>query len=82
MQLDRVLKVEDLVKIHAAMNEAGYGEDSFEIILKVRSQEVLNKINEEFYYNGTKEGTPPEAEEVAVDVGNIKFKYVVEENVE
>ena len=50
--------------------------------MEVRSDEVLKKVNEEFYYNGNKEGVPPEVDEVDVCIGNVHFKYVVAKDVE
>ena len=82
MQLDRVLKLDDLMKIEAAISEAGYGNDPLEITMKVRSEEVLKKVNEEYYYNGNKDGVPPEADEVDVSIGNVHFRYVVAKDVE
>ncbi len=82
MQLDRVLKLDDLYKIQTAIVEAGYPNDRFEVTMEVRSDEVLKKVNEEYYYNGNKEGVPPEVDEVDVCIGNVHFKYVVAKDVE
>lgn len=79
MRLNKVLKLEDLAKIYAAIDEEGYGDSGLEIILRVRSKEILDKVNEQFYYEDRKEGTPPDTDEVIVTIGGTTFKYVVDD---
>ena len=79
MQLNRVLKIDDLYKIQAAIAEAGYNDDVLEIVMTVRTKDILKRINEELYYIGNKDGVPPEVDEISVKIGNIDFKYVLDE---
>ena len=82
MQLNKVLKLDDLAKIYGALDEEGYGDSGLEIVIRVRSKEILSKVNEEFYYENSKEGEPPEVDEVNVQIGGINFKYIVKEEPE
>lgn len=79
MRLNKVLKLDDLARIYAAIDDEGYGDCGLEIILRVRNKEILNKVNEQFYYEDRKEGTPPDTDEVIVTIGGMTFKYIVDD---
>lgn len=79
MQLNKVLRTEDLFKIESLLSEEGYGDCGLEIVIRVRSKEILDRVNEEFYYSNNKEGTPPDVDDVNVLIGGTRFKYVVDE---
>lgn len=83
-----ILKLEDLYALQTAISDAGYGEDDFEIVMRVRNRAVLEKVNEEFYYqegNANKDeaaAPPDDVDEVNVRIANVNFKYIVNENAE
>lgn len=79
MQLNKVLKLEDLFKIQALLEDEGYGNCGLEVVIKVRNREIFEKVNEEYYYSNNKEGTPPDVDNINVKIGNINFKYVVDD---
>ena len=82
MPVGNILTMDDLLKIQALLSEEGYGECRLKITIPVRNTQTLARVNEEFYYKNNKEGTPPDVEVVDVNVGNINFEYIVEENAE
>lgn len=83
MQLDRILRLNDLFTIQEAIVDAGYGEDKLEITLKVRAVPILQQINVDLFYKENNEGEPPEeVDEVNVNIGNVHFKYVLDEDAE
>ena len=79
MSVNGVLTASDLEKIAALLEENGYGSSNLTVVVGVRSKDVLSRINDDYFYRNNAEGTPPDVDEVNVDMGNVHFKYVVEE---
>lgn len=79
MLVNGILNGEDLEKISNLLEDNGYGQSNIVILIKVKNKEVISRINDDFFYRNNEEGTPPDVDEINVKVGNVSFKYVVEE---
>jgi hypothetical protein len=79
MLLNKVPKIDDLAKIQEAIFDAGYADYGIEVVINVRSHEILEKVNEEFFYSSGNSGNPQDVDVVNVDIGGLNFKYVVKE---
>jgi len=79
MPVNGVISSDDLVKISELLAENGYSSTDITVVINVRSNEILKRINDDFYYRNNDGGTPPDVDEINVNVGGINFKYVVEE---
>lgn len=75
-----LFKIEEVAKIASVLNEKGYSNQGFDIVIPVPNIELLNKINEELYYknNGKESGFDIErVDEINLNIYGISFKYVV-----
>ena len=75
-----LFKIEEVAKIASVLNENGYSNQGFDIVIPVPNIELLNKINEELYYknNGKESGFDIErVDEINLNIYGISFKYVV-----
>ena len=79
MPVANILTIDDLFKIQALLEDEGYGDVDLDITMGLKKPS-FDRVNEQFYYMNNKEGTPPDVEEVAVNIGNVHFKYVVKED--
>ena len=79
MLVNGILNGEDLEKISNLLEDNGYGQSNIVILIKVKNKEAISRINDDFFYRNNEEGTPPDVDEINVKVGNVSFKYVVEE---
>lgn len=79
MPINGLLNSNDLEKMAALLEDNGYGASNITVVIGVRSHEILSRVNEDYYYRNNESGNPPAVDEVNVSIGNIKFKYVVEE---
>lgn len=79
MAVNKILTLSDLSEIENFFSKNGYC--GIEVVIKVETQEMLNKINEQFYYTNNQEGSPEYAPVVNVNIGNTLFKYIVDESV-
>ena len=70
----------DLSKMAQILEENGFNSPSITVVINVKSKEVLSRINDDYFYRNNPEGNPPEVDEVNVEIGNIRFKYVVEQD--
>ena len=80
MAIGTVLKSDDLEKIAALLSDNGYKDSNITIVINARTKDILDRVNEDFFYRNNQEGTPPDVNEVNVDINGIHFKYVVEED--
>ena len=80
MPVKGLLTSNDLEKIASMLNENGYGDSNITIVINVKSKNALSRINEDFFYRNNQEGTPPDVDEVNVDVGGTHFKYIANED--
>lgn len=72
-----MLKIDDLYNIAAAIDDAGYGGAPIEILIHVPSKDIMEKVNEEYFYANNGDGTPPDVDTVEVSVGDVKFRYII-----
>lgn len=72
-----MLKINDLRKIWHFLHENHYDEFIDEITIKLGSQELLNKLNEEFFYSdeGNKDSKCENVDEFSVNIGFIKYIF-------
>ena len=78
----RVLKQEDILKISDFLTKNGYSGLDIELTNYVESQEVLNKVNEEFFYRSEehdKGDFNSECDGVDIECDGVKFKFRVRE---
>ena len=80
MPVNGLLNSNDLEKIASILEENGYGNSNITVVINVRTKGVLSRINEDFFYRNNVDGTPPDVDEVNVDVGEIHFKYIANED--
>ena len=80
MAIGTVLKSDDLEKIAALLSDNGYKDSNITIVINARTKDILDRVNEDLFYRNNQEGTPPDVNEVNVDINGIHFKYVVEED--
>jgi hypothetical protein len=82
MQVNRVITKKDLYAIQEALEDAGYGDCGLEVLIKVRTRDILNKVNEEFYYSSNDGGTPPDnVNKIVVTVKGVKFRYEADDSI-
>jgi len=79
-----ILGYEDVTKIAQLLHDNGIDGSNIIIVNKVRTQEILNKVNEEYFYraNPNTEIVPDQCDEVNINVNGFAFRYVVDENVQ
>ncbi len=77
MPVGSVLSFDDILKISEALKE--YEDSNLTITIGVRSKDILDRINDDYFYRNNETGTPPEVDEVEVSVGKFHFKYVVDD---
>ena len=80
MPVKGLLTSTDLEKISEILTDNGYGDYDLCVVIKVQNKNSLSRINDDFFYRNNSEGTPPDVDEVNVDVGGVHFKYVVDED--
>ena len=74
----KILKPDDILKMQKFFQDNDYDIPNMQVVIEVNSEEALKKINEEYYFMQNKEGEPAETDEVNVCIGNVRYKYVVE----
>lgn len=77
-----VVKLDELIKLSTILKENDFSNKNLEIIVNVKSSELLNKINEEIYFKNKTDNSPPltHVDEIILNMNGIKFKYIVGEN--
>ena len=77
--IGNVLDYQDLMEIAGFLINNKYDESGISIELPLDSEELLNKINEDFFYRqagkGENEKINENVDEVIVNVGGINFRY-------
>ena len=79
MPISGMLNTDDLEKISELLEDNGYGQSNLTVVIPVQSKSILSRINDDFFYRNNQDGTPPDVDEINVSVGNVRFKYIVEE---
>ena len=75
-----IAKLDDLINLSNLLNENNYSDKVSEIIFKVKTNEILNKINEDIYFRNKTSDSPPltHVDEILLNINNIKFKITVD----
>ena len=79
--MDKILKIEDIIKIAEAIADAGYIENKLIIDIGVKTQKLLNRINEDYFLRNKEEKKEKTAnvDEVNVTINNIRFRYYLDD---
>lgn len=81
MQLNRLIKYDEAVKIATIIKENGLDYLDFSILTEVDDKRILDKINEDYFYvtPENREKKPEYGDEVVVNIDGIKFIYRIKE---
>ena len=81
MQLNRLIKYDEAVKIATIIKENGLDYLDFLILTEVDDKRILDKINEDYFYvtPENREKKPEYGDEVVVNIDGIKFIYRIKE---
>lgn len=76
---NKALKYDDAIKIARFLVENKYDKYGLTILSEFPSKDILNKVNEEFFYRVNKDTDekPIQCEEVNVSIEGINFKYIL-----
>ena len=80
-----IIKLEDIIKVSAIMSENGFSDRGIVIHIPIKTQELLNKINEDLYYKNTTDEEkvcPNSVDEIVVNINGITFKYILDNGAE
>lgn len=77
----QMIKLEELIKLATILKENDYSNKNIEVVIKVKTNELLNKINEEIYFKNKTENSSPltHVDEIILNINGIKFKYIVDD---
>lgn len=81
MQLNRLIKYDEAVKIATIIKENGLDYLDFSILTEVDNKRILDKINEDYFYvtPENSEKKPEYGDEVVVNIDGIRFIYRIKE---
>lgn len=81
MQLNRLIKYDEAVKIATIIKENGLDCLDFSILTEVDNKRILDKVNEDYFYvtPENREKKPEYGDEVVVNIDGIKFIYRIKE---
>ena len=81
MQLNRLIKYDEAVKITAFLKENGLDYLDFSILTEVDDKRMLDKVNEDYFYviPENREKKPEYGDEVVVNIDGIRFIYRIKE---
>lgn len=77
MSMDnRLLKLNDIAKIASSLIEMGYKDSGLSVSIPIRTQIMLNKINDEMFKKfGINENKVTDVSEVNLNIMGINFRY-------
>lgn len=81
MRLGKMLKLEDAIELASLLHDNGYSDAGITIVINLKSDELLNKVNEDFYFknnNENKQGEIEHVDEIVLNINGITFKYIAE----
>lgn len=81
MVSNKILKIEDAIKISNILTEYGYNDFGLVINTTIHSKELLNKLNQDFYYRdkaNKNSGNIEPVDEIILNISGITFKYVAD----
>ena len=83
MSVAGVPNIEDVLNIADVIQRGGYS-SNITVCIGVETKEILDKVNEDFFYRFTTrenyEALDPDVTEVNIKIGGIGFKYYIKEN--
>jgi len=83
MSIGSVLNFEDVIDIAQFLVERGLNNNGITISVELESKELLDKINEDFFYRITNgenyKALDPDITEVNLNIEGIDFKYYIKE---
>lgn len=81
--MKKILKLEDLLKLSSVLNNETMREYDYDLSNMTMTFSVdettLRKVNEEIFFSNNNTGTPEDVDEIVINVNNVHFKYVLEE---
>ena len=81
--MKKILKLEHLLKLSSVLNNETMREYDYDLSNMTMTFSVdettLRKVNEEIFFSNNNTGTPEDVDEIVVNVNNVHFKYVLEE---
>lgn len=81
--MKKILKLEDLLKLSSVLNNETMREYDYDLSNMTMTFSVdettLRKVNEEIFFSNNNTGAPEDVDEIVVNVNNVHFKYVLEE---
>lgn len=84
--MKKILKLEDLLKLSSVLNNETMREYDYDLSNMTMTFSVdettLRKVNEEIFFSNNNTGTPEDVDEIVINVNNVHFKYVLEEEEE
>lgn len=78
----KILKQNDLQEIASFLIEKGYDQSDITILIDVKTKQMLNRISDDYFYRNAvdkSEEPPTDNEEININIGEVKFKYVYSE---
>lgn len=75
----QIIKYDDVLKIASFLKENGYDKYGLTISSVIETKDMLNKINEDFYYRiyGNNNEKPMYSDEINISVEGINFNYIL-----
>lgn len=77
MSINNIPTINELNSLYNVFMEAKFPVDNIEVVIKVPTSDLLNRINSDFYYRNGGEGEIDYTEEINVNVNNLKVKYTL-----
>lgn len=75
-------KLDDLYKIAEFLRENEFDSGNLAVVIYVKTQERLNRLNKDYYYKANPKGETPSDENVDninIQIGNVTFTYKLQE---
>jgi hypothetical protein len=79
--MKKILRLEDLLKLSSIIHNGtmhDYDVSNMTVTFTV-DEDTLKRVNEEIFYSNNTHGTPEDVDEIMINVNDIHFKYVLNE---
>lgn len=78
----KFLTLSELNDLNEIIVNSSFNDTEMSITFHVPTQEILDKLNETFFYTNNKEGNPEKAKEINLTFGNdnVTYTYKLAEN--
>jgi len=85
MPIRKILNKDDLLEIAEFFMEKGYG-NNVTVNIELPDQKTMSRVNEDYYYKLNQDAKNSEAnleeiEELNINIGGVKFKYFVKNEI-